>query len=196
MQTDKLRRCSGACVKHRNYWNRRSPRRTPLQLLHGSVAALAPPKLLDRGKKVFPGKIGPQLWRDVQLSVRRLPQQEVRQAHFAGSTNQQIRVGIVASVKMFAEHLYIDHCLVDVTQLNRAEQTFNPIHDFKPAAVAQRKDKRETCVCGSLLDRFVKTLYNDSPASLMMQLLGQKKTSKKELQAIKDMIKKLDRDAK
>jgi BlaI family penicillinase repressor len=47
-----------------------------------------------------------------------------------------------------------------------------------------------------LLDRFVNTLYNDSPASLMMQLLGQKKTSKKELAAIKEMIKKLDRDAK
>src|SRR5215510_12596912 len=130
MQTIKLR--------HRNYWARRSPRRTPLQLLHDSVATLALPKLFDRGKEVFLSKIGPQLRRNVQLSVGSLPQKKIRQAHFAGSANQQIRVGIVTSVKMFAEHLYIDHCLVDVTQLNRAEQTFNPIDDFQPPAVAQR----------------------------------------------------------
>jgi len=45
-----------------------------------------------------------------------------------------------------------------------------------------------------LLDRFVDALYNGSASNLMMQLLGNKKTSKNELQAIKDLINKLDKD--
>ena len=47
---------------------------------------------------------------------------------------------------------------------------------------------------GYLLDRFVDSMYNGSASSLMMQLLGNRKASKKELQAIKDMIGKLDKD--
>jgi predicted transcriptional regulator len=44
-----------------------------------------------------------------------------------------------------------------------------------------------------LLERFVNTMYNGSASNLMMQLLGNKKTSKKEIEAIKEMIKKLDK---
>jgi len=44
-----------------------------------------------------------------------------------------------------------------------------------------------------LLERFVNTMYNGSASSLLLQLLGNKKTSKKEIDAIKDMIKKLDK---
>jgi BlaI family transcriptional regulator, penicillinase repressor len=44
-----------------------------------------------------------------------------------------------------------------------------------------------------LLERFVNTMYNGSASNLLMQLLGNKKTSKKEIDAIKEMIKKLDK---
>ena len=43
-----------------------------------------------------------------------------------------------------------------------------------------------------LLERFVNSMYNGSASSLVMQLLGNKKTSKKELKLIKDMLIKLD----
>ena len=43
-----------------------------------------------------------------------------------------------------------------------------------------------------LLERFVNNLYNGSASTLMMQLLGNKKTSKKEIETIKDLIKKMD----
>ena len=46
---------------------------------------------------------------------------------------------------------------------------------------------------GFLLERFVKSMYNGSASSLMMQLLGNRKTSKKEIDAIKELIKKLDK---
>jgi BlaI family transcriptional regulator, penicillinase repressor len=55
------------------------------------------------------------------------------------------------------------------------------------AAVEENKTK------GFLLDRFVDALYNGSPSSLMMQLLGNRKTSKKELDAIRDLLKKMDK---
>ncbi len=43
-----------------------------------------------------------------------------------------------------------------------------------------------------LLERFVNTMYNGSASSLLMQLLGNKKTSKKEMTAIKELLKKFD----
>jgi BlaI family penicillinase repressor len=42
-----------------------------------------------------------------------------------------------------------------------------------------------------LLEKFVNTMYNGSASSLMMQLLGNKTVSKKEMEAIKELIKKL-----
>jgi BlaI family penicillinase repressor len=44
-----------------------------------------------------------------------------------------------------------------------------------------------------LLERFVNTMYNGSASNLMMQLLGNKKTSKKEIEAIKELLRKLDK---
>lgn len=55
------------------------------------------------------------------------------------------------------------------------------------AAVEEKKMKK------MLLDKFVDTMYNGSASSLMMQLLGSKKTSKEELDAIREMLKKLDK---
>ena len=58
-------------------------------------------------------------------------------------------------------------------------------HVYSPAA-------EEGQTKSFLLDRFVDTLYNGSASSLMMQLLGNKKTSRKELEAIKELIKKME----
>ncbi|WP_413669444.1 BlaI/MecI/CopY family transcriptional regulator [Mucilaginibacter sp. Mucisp86] len=43
-----------------------------------------------------------------------------------------------------------------------------------------------------LLDKFVDTMYKGSAGKLVMQLLGNKKTSQEELQEIKDLLKKLE----
>jgi BlaI family transcriptional regulator, penicillinase repressor len=47
---------------------------------------------------------------------------------------------------------------------------------------------------GLLLERFVNVLYNGSASNLMMQLLGHKKTSKKELDTIRELLKKMDKE--
>ena len=44
----------------------------------------------------------------------------------------------------------------------------------------------------ALLQKFVESMYKGSASNLVMQLLGNKKTSKKELQAIKDLLNKMD----
>ena len=44
----------------------------------------------------------------------------------------------------------------------------------------------------ALLQKFVDSVYKGSASNLVMQLLGNKKTSKKELQAIKDLLNKMD----
>jgi BlaI family transcriptional regulator, penicillinase repressor len=62
----------------------------------------------------------------------------------------------------------------------------NMKHIYSPA-VEEQKTK------GMLLDRFVDTLYNGSASKLMMQLLGNKKTSKEELDAIRSFLEKSEK---
>lgn len=44
-----------------------------------------------------------------------------------------------------------------------------------------------------LLDKFIDTMFNGSSTNLMMQLLGNKKTSQEELDAIRTMLDQLDK---
>lgn len=59
-------------------------------------------------------------------------------------------------------------------------------HIYMPVE-AENKTKNQ------LLDRFVNTLYKGSASNLVMQLLGNKKTSKEDLAAIKKMLGELDK---
>jgi len=61
----------------------------------------------------------------------------------------------------------------------------NMKHIYKPA-IEEKKTK------GILLDKFVDTLYNGSSTNLMMQLLGNKKTSQQEINEIRDLLNKLE----
>jgi BlaI family penicillinase repressor len=45
-----------------------------------------------------------------------------------------------------------------------------------------------------LLDKFLDNLYNGSAASLMMQLAGNKKTTKEDLQKMRDLLDKLENE--
>lgn len=69
--------------------------------------------------------------------------------------------------------------------LKRDESSMKHVYS---AALEEQKTK------GMLLERFVDSMYNGSASNLLMQLLGNKKTSKKELEAIKELLKKLDKE--
>jgi predicted transcriptional regulator len=84
----------------------------------------------------------------------------------------------------YTSTLKLMQIMADKGILNRDET--NMKHIYSPA-VEEQKTK------GFLLERFVDTMYNGSASKLMLQLLGNKKTSKKELQEIKDLINKLNK---
>lgn len=52
--------------------------------------------------------------------------------------------------------------------------------------------EEEQATKAHLLEKFVDSLYKGSASKLVMQLLGNQKTSAEELKAIKDMLQKLD----
>ena len=77
--------------------------------------------------------------------------------------------------------------MAEKQMLTRDESSMKHIYH---AAIEEQKTK------SALLEKFVDSMYNGSPSSLMLQLLGNKKTSKKELQAIKDILAKFDKGNK
>ena len=84
----------------------------------------------------------------------------------------------------YTSTLKLMQIMVEKELLNRDESQMKHVYS---AAVEEQSTK------GHLLDRFVDTMYNGSASSLMMQLLGNKKTSKKELDAIRELLKKMDK---
>ncbi len=58
-------------------------------------------------------------------------------------------------------------------------------HIYRPA-IEEKKTK------GFLLEKFVDTMFNGSSSSLMMQLLGNQKTSHAEIEEIRNLLDKLE----
>ena len=83
----------------------------------------------------------------------------------------------------YTSTLKLMQIMVEKGLLNRDDSQMKHVYS---AAAEEGKTK------SFLLDKFVDTMYNGSTSSLMMQLLGNKKPSKKELDAIKDLINKMD----
>lgn len=54
----------------------------------------------------------------------------------------------------------------------------------------------EKKVKAQLLDKFLDTVYNGSAATLMMQLAGNKKTTREDLRKMKELLDRLDKDIK
>jgi BlaI family transcriptional regulator, penicillinase repressor len=87
----------------------------------------------------------------------------------------------------YTSTLKLMQIMAEKKMLTRDESNMKHIYH---AAVEEQKTK------SVLLEKFVESMYDGSASSLMQQLLGNKKTSKKELQAIKDMLAQLDKDNK
>src|SRR3954451_19628054 len=83
----------------------------------------------------------------------------------------------------YSSTLKLMQIMADKGILKRDESQMK--HVYKPAT-EEKKMK------GHLLRKFVQNMYQGSAADLMIQLLGNKKPSKKEIQVIKDLIKKID----
>ena len=84
----------------------------------------------------------------------------------------------------YTSTLKLMQIMVEKELLNRDESQMKHVYS---AALEEKKTK------SLLLNRFIDSIYNGSASSLMMQLLGNKKTSKKELDAIRELLNKMDK---
>ena len=81
----------------------------------------------------------------------------------------------------YTSTLKLMQIMVEKGLLRRDESQMKHIY----SAVAEENKTK-----GFLLERFINSLYNGSASQLMMQLIGNKKTSNKELEAIKELLNK------
>jgi len=81
----------------------------------------------------------------------------------------------------YTSTLKLMQIMVDKKILSRDESQMKHIYT---AALEEQKTKK------MLLEKFVDLIYNGSASNLMMQLLGNRNTSKKELDAIRELLEK------
>jgi BlaI family transcriptional regulator, penicillinase repressor len=84
----------------------------------------------------------------------------------------------------YTSTLKLMQIMVDKGLLKRDESQMK--HVYSAAA-------KESTTKKLLLDRFVEAMYNGSAGQLMMQLLGSKKPSQKELEQIRELLNKMDK---
>jgi predicted transcriptional regulator len=84
----------------------------------------------------------------------------------------------------YTSTLKLMQIMVEKKILARDESAMKHVYS---AAVEERSFK------GFLLERFVDSIYDGSASSLMMQLLGNKKTSREELEQIRKLLDRLDK---
>ncbi|NII27659.1 BlaI/MecI/CopY family transcriptional regulator [Pseudoflavitalea sp. X16] len=92
--------------------------------------------------------------------------------------NEQKEEGV-----QYTSTLKLMQVMAEKGMLTRDESSMKHIYS---AALEERTTK------GTILSRFVDSMYDGSVSNLMVALLGNDKTSKKELQVLKEMLKKLD----
>jgi len=83
----------------------------------------------------------------------------------------------------YTSTLKLMQIMAEKSMLTRDETQMK--HVYTPA-IEEQKTK------GYLLDKFVDTMYNGSSSNLMMQLLGNRKASQKEIEEIRALLDKLD----
>ncbi|MEP6674823.1 MAG: BlaI/MecI/CopY family transcriptional regulator [Ferruginibacter sp.] len=84
----------------------------------------------------------------------------------------------------YTSTLKLMQIMVEKKMLDRDDT--NMKHIYRPA-VEEQKTK------AFLLEKFIDAMYNGSASNLVLQLLGNKKTSRKELQAIKELLEQMDK---
>lgn len=87
-------------------------------------------------------------------------------------------------VVQYSSTLKLMQIMVEKKMLGRDESSMKHIYN---AAIEEQKTK------GYLLNRFVDSMFDGSASSLMIQLLGNKNTSSKEIEEIKKMIDHLNK---
>ena len=110
------------------------------------------------------------LWIKEPLSVKEINEQ----------LSKQKEVGYTTTLKIM-QNMYAKGLL--------SRKLSGKLHLYRPK-FKQEETQR------SMLDRFIESAFSGSATSLVMQLLGNKQTSKEELEEIKNIIRQLDSEDK
>ncbi len=94
--------------------------------------------------------------------------------------NQQREVNYTSTLKLM-------QIMADKGILNRDESSMKHVY-----SVAEEEQKTKAY----LLDKFVDSMYKGSVSKLVMQLLGNKKASENEMNAIREILKKIEKEGK
>src|SRR3954469_5132065 len=100
-----------------------------------AVTAVAFPEIFHGISQILLREIRPELRGYIHLRVRKLPEKEIREAHLAGGPDEQVRIGIITGVEMFADIVHVDHRPIDVAGFDLAEKALNSIDNFEAAAI-------------------------------------------------------------
>src|SRR5262245_1133804 len=105
----------------------------------GAVPALALRVRADGAQEVDLAEVGPVGLAEVELALRRLPEQEPAEALLPGGTDHQVGVGLTLRVEVLGDVLDVDrlgHLLEAAAALGLAlEQRPHRVGDLAPAAV-------------------------------------------------------------
>src|SRR3954453_16291504 len=101
--------------------------------LRPAEAALAALVLAHRLEQVLPAEVGPQDLGEDELAVRRLPQQEVRDARLTRRANDDVGVGHRRLVEVLVDQLLVDLVGADA----RPPDGLHGIDDLGPPAVVE-----------------------------------------------------------
>src|SRR3954463_12312671 len=101
--------------------------------LRAAVSTVARGVLLDRGPQVATVVVRPQRVLEHQFGVRRLPQQEVRDALLAAGANEEIDVRHLRLVEVAREHLVADLRRVEAAGRDVARERSRGVSDLGPA---------------------------------------------------------------
>src|SRR3954454_18087485 len=108
----------------------------------GPEAALATGVRSQRAQEVDAPEVGPVGVVEIELRVRRLPQQEARQPLFAARPDDQVGIGLTARVEVLGDVLDVEDLgqLLDRAAGRRVLVQQRPygIGDLPPSAVADR----------------------------------------------------------
>ena len=93
-------------------------------------------KIEHRAQQFGAIEIRPQRFRHVQLRVGDLPQQEIADAHFTRSSDQQIGFGQLGRMQMAGDGLLVNHQMIQAAvNSGVVDDGVHRVHDFVPRAV-------------------------------------------------------------
>jgi len=107
---------------------------------------------VDRLSELFFLEVWPVHLGDIHLRVAELPEEEVRESHLTGSTNEQIWVWDIRSVEVIGEEFVIDFLDTDLASCDLHRDVSRGVYDLLTASVGEGEDKVKLGVVLSALD--------------------------------------------